>query len=391
MLGSFVFVMSVWAPAILMAGLRLRSVVTGDHLGQYQFSEYLGLQVSTVTVVFVLVMGLGYFLSGENSMSPVFLLIGLSKAIEIVIELVYGLFQRHGVVHLIAYSRAARAIASMLGLLLGMLIGGGLTWGCLGFFSGSLLVALAIDIPKARSVLAQATTNGAPSDRLFPRFPFNRLLRLLRSTLPLGITAILVSLTVNIPKYFVKNELGDSSLGFFGAALFVVAGATLVINAICNSFLPQLSASYKTGRIDDFRRLTAKFVGANGTLGIAGVVVSLAVGPFLFHSVLGFQDVDVFPSFVLVMSAGALAFVAHALQFILVATERYSAQVLPVVLDLVVTTILCWILIPRFAITGAAIAVLVGSAVRMLGFLTRVAPILASGSTPTHLMPGDRN
>src|SRR5439155_274249 len=67
--------------------------------------------------------------------------------------------------------------------------------------------------------------------------------------LPVLIAAALVSVTTNIPRYFIEHLLGIGQLGTFAAIAYPMAVGITVINAIGQSAMPRLARQYADGKL----------------------------------------------------------------------------------------------------------------------------------------------
>jgi hypothetical protein len=91
--------------------------------------------------------------------------------------------------------------------------------------------------------------------------------------LPVLIAAALVSVTTNIPRYFIEHLLGIGELGTFAAIAYPMAVGITVINAIGQSAMPRLARQYADGNLQRFSELMLGLVGIATALGIGGVLL----------------------------------------------------------------------------------------------------------------------
>src|SRR5262249_58494076 len=77
---------------------------------------------------------------------------------------------------------------------------------------------------------------------------------------PLGVVMALISLTSNIPRYFIETYFGIRELGIFAALLYVTTAGMTLISAIGNSLTPRLARMSGSGDRHGFGRLVVAFV-----------------------------------------------------------------------------------------------------------------------------------
>jgi O-antigen/teichoic acid export membrane protein len=89
--------------------------------------------------------------------------------------------------------------------------------------------------------------------KIGPRFNRKILRSLIRVALPMGGVAALLSLNLNIPRYFVEHYLGELALGLFAAAAYpMVVADTLIGSIAITSRLAQYYAANNRRRFNRY-------------------------------------------------------------------------------------------------------------------------------------------
>jgi O-antigen/teichoic acid export membrane protein len=132
-----------------------------------------------------------------------------------------------------------------------------------------------------------------------------------------------------------------------------------------------------------FRALLFKLVGISVLLGVGGVLMSLFAGREILTLLYrpeyaGHRDV-----FVMLMMAAGLDYVATFLDYGMSAARYFRVQVPLLVAVIATVALVCLWLIPSRGLLGAAIAVILGTVVRVVGSLTIVAHALRALSRDT--------
>lgn len=370
--GDFVLALSIWAPVLMAANMGLRPVVASDAEGEHPFGRYLRVRATALAVAFVLTTGACTWLVGSEGIVVV-LLVGLSKVGESFSELSYGLQQRHAHERTVGVSLFIRGGVSISLAIVLLEATGTLEGACLALAVTNLGVALVFDLPRARALEAR----GGASASLHPR---GAVLRIVRLGAPLGATAVLLSLTTNVPRYFIEAEVGRAALGVFGVLGYGVAAGALVMNALCNATARDLGASWIRRDLVRFRGVLRGFVLT--TMGWAGlvVVVALVAGELVLGLMFGPSYAAASEVFVWMMVAGGVAYLGFAFQYTLTAVRSTSIQVVGVALELVVLTLACAWWVPQHGLLGGALALLCGAVAQALVLGGAVLRVLGRGA-----------
>jgi len=344
MVGQFALGLAIAAPVFMFTNLQLRSVLATDARGEYGFAAYLGLRLSSSLLGLIALAVIAAFAS-KAAAYPAVLLVGTAKAIESISDVHYGQLQRNERMEPIARSLIAKGILS-LGLfwvavyltrnLISALIGLNLAW---------LLVLVAYDMRR---------TGSSGWNR--PCFRPGTLAQLARRSLPLGIMAMLVSLNVGIPRYFVEWRLGPAALGIFAALTYPMMAGTFVAAALGQAALPVLARRFaaEDGMPGPFQWLLLKVSSTGLLLGVIGVLLSVTAGrPLLalFYRPEYARHADVLTWLAV---AAALNYVATFLNAGVTATRNFRALTVPYILHALVAGGLSAALVSQNGLMGAA-------------------------------------
>jgi O-antigen/teichoic acid export membrane protein len=228
----------------------------------------------------------------------------------------------------------------------------GVTW---------LLVFLSYDYRLARKL----TGDDATMLKLNPTI----LRRLVLLSLPLGIVMALMSLNTNIPRYVLEHYLGESKLGIFASLAYLGTAASLVINALGQSAAARLSRMFADRQFEVFTSLLRKFA----VLGVLIGIIGIPTGALCGHAVLSLlyrpEYGNYLNVFLVVIATTSVLAVASFLGYGVTAARSFKMPVLVNSATTLSTVSLSLILIPRFGLMGAAIALLVAALVQVAGFM----------------------
>ncbi len=142
----------------------------------------------------------------------------------------------------ISKSLMAKGVLSLALLALAQYLTRSVVWAAAGWSLASAVVFVFYDIRNGIIILR---SRFAANDGLLPRFDVQRLVRLFRLALPLGITMLMISLNANIPRYFVAHDSGEHALGLLAAMAAVATAGTYVTSALGQSASPRLASYWR--------------------------------------------------------------------------------------------------------------------------------------------------
>ena len=224
----------------------------------------------------------------------------------------------------------------------------------------------AIEDERAVVLLAYDRPRGSAGENL-ARSGWRPQWIILRTALPLGVVLMLVSLNTNLPRYAIERALGAPGLGVFAAvASFAAVGAT-IINALGQAATPRLARYFSHRDLARFRRLMLQLAGLSLALGAAGVLVSALFGKLVLRLVYRPEYAVHAPLLVAVMAAAVPGYLAIAFGYLITSVRAFAAQVPLFCAVAASCAVASWWLVPRFGLTGAALALAIASGVQILG------------------------
>jgi O-antigen/teichoic acid export membrane protein len=323
-----------------------------------------------VSLTFIIVFGLvaGYSTSVLISTA----LIGGAKAIEYISDILYGSLQQQESMSGIAISMTLRAILSVGSLSLGVYLTHSLAWGAACLLVSSTVVLLAYDIPKTLAVAKVQMRTLIRECRLYfaeitARGGHRRLQKLGMTGLPMGFVLMLVSLNLNIPRYFIQKHMGMHELAIFSAIATLLAAGSVVTNAVGQAAAPRLAKSFLNRDQRGFGVLLAALIAASlglGGMGFAGAVLFGKQAMTLLYRPEYSTRQDVL---LWLMGASGFFYLGSTLGYAVTAVRCFTPQLPLFAIAAVTTAIGCILLVPSQGLRGAAIAILISAVVQCAG------------------------
>ena len=188
--------------------------------------------------------------------------------------------------------------------------------------------------------------------------------------LPFGVHATVGTLNMQVDTLMVQHYLGAGSVGLYQAGMRILLGALLVGDALNGVYLSAMArASHDAGALTRLgERMTRQLL----TVGLLGFGCVLVAGPLVVRVLFGGKYDALAP---LLPLFGLLAFIRYggvSYGTLLTLADRQAVRVLAVCGVMVLGLVLNALLIPRYGLTGAVTASIIGHLV-LYGVYVRAA------------------
>jgi O-antigen/teichoic acid export membrane protein len=390
MVGQYGLAMAIATPVLALSSLQLRQVLTTDVKETVAFGEYLGFRLITTVLSLFVISGIAF--SRRASMLVV-MIMGVSQGIEMVSDLYYGRMQFQDNMDRIAKSMIMRGVLGVLAMLAGVYLTHSVLWGVIGLTLARAAVLVGYDITKRTQLLPRELVGTAEAEALFrtdngilrPRWTMGAQSELFRTSISLGVIAMLVSLLPNIPRYFLVGKMGERALGIFTATAFLVSTGNLIMQAMGQAAFVRLAKLHGARDLAGFNKLLIRLLGLALVLGIGGVGVAIIFGRLLLTVIYRPEYAEHTDLLVTMMIAGALTYVGSVFASAVTSARAFNPQI-PVLASAVSAgAIASYLLIRPYGLLGAGLAVVATSAVLCTGhgiLLLRVRQNLRNEQAP---------
>jgi O-antigen/teichoic acid export membrane protein len=375
MVGEFALALAITAPVMVGAGLSLRSVQATDATSEYRFGDYLLVRLLTTAAAAAVIGGIVWSSDYKWHMATIILVVGLAKAFESISDIFYGLLQQYERMDRIALSMIIKGPLSLATLGIAIYLSGDLLLGVCGLAAAWALLLIVYDARNGASVLKVSSNLKPPtpdfSSRLARRLELEwrprALVTLTLLALPVGIVLALVSFNTNIPRYFIEQYLGTWDLGIFAALGYPLAAGTTVVNALGQSAAPRLARYYANGDYRAFSSLIGKLLCLGLALGASGILLIGLTGRPLLLLLYRSEYADRVGVFLWLGIAAGIGYIASLLGYAMTAARYFRAQLPVFVIATLVTALGCTVLVPRYELSGAAIAIILAAICQVVG------------------------
>src|ERR1700733_15202596 len=374
MVGQYGLAMAVVTPILALSSLQLRAVLTTDVKEKVPFGEYLGFRLTTTVISLLIIGTIPFVMHYRWDSTLVVLIIGLGQAIETLADLYWGRMQFFDHMDRIAKSMIARGVLGLAGLGTTVYLTRSVVWGAVALVLARGIVLVSYDMSKRAQLLPRhadrAETAAILADKkkaLWPLWNWDTQSELFRTSIVLGVIAMLVSLMPNMPRYFIQNSLGEHALGIFTATAFLVSSGSLIVNAMGTSAFVRLAKHYGAGDVAGFNSLLLKLVGIAGALGLAGIGVAVLFGHMLLTLLYRPEYAEHTDVLIAMMVGGAVTYVSGLMASAVTAARCFVRQIPVLATAVGAAALASFLLVPTHGLLGGAFAVIITSTVLSIG------------------------
>jgi O-antigen/teichoic acid export membrane protein len=357
MLGQYALAVAIVSPVALFAHLNLRAVLATDVERLHPFGDYMAVRMGTTALGLAVILGLALLSGHAWPVAPAIVLAGVVLAADHFSDLCYGALQRSERMDQVARSTTARGTLALAAMGAALWMTHSLPWAIAAQAAARIAVFLAYDRPAA-------AVHESPQ-----RSGFAAQSAILRAALPLGVVLMLITLSGNLPRYAIERRLGTAALGVFAAVASFQAIGSAVVNPLGQTMTPRLARAFSQGQTPLFLRLAAQLTGAACLLGAAGVGVALVAGRLALGIAYGRAFTPYGGLLVWMMAAGILSYAGSALGYVITAARAFDSQAPLFLAVAAVSGAASWVLVPRFGLEGAALALVLAWLAQIAGEL----------------------
>lgn len=368
--GQFTLGLAIAAPVFMFTNLQLRAVQATDVNAECRFADYFTLRLLATLFGLIVIAAMLPFVHSSSTVRLVILLVAVSKCIECMSDVTAGLLQREEQLKRVAISQMIRGIASVLVFSLTFAYSRNLALSVTTMSAVWFAVLLFYDVPNVKALIGR--------HEAFFRFDRRALWRLAMLGLPLGWVATFASLNVNVPRYFLEHYRGLADQGIYASLAYLVIGVGLIVYALTQSVTTRLAFLFSSGDLKQFARLLSKLSMLGVLIAAVGVPLTFLVGRPLLTLLYRREYADHVGLLALLVGIAGIGTIGSFLFCGLTAARAFRAQVPVYLAAVLVVTVASTLLIPRYGLMGAGIAVLLSTVTIVLGGLWTMYRVLGT-------------
>jgi O-antigen/teichoic acid export membrane protein len=360
--GEFALGMALTAPLFGFSNMCLAQLQATDVAEEHAFGAYAGLRLlSTVAALLVLPL-LVMATSGALQVMAPAVICGVARAADGASDVCYGALQRHGRFNEIGQSMLLRSVLCMAGVLLALQVSNTGLAAAVGLALSWVLCALLFDLAAIRRLLESLGRRS----QWQVQWDWKSLAAIAREGLPLSIVTGLNMVAINLPRYWVERELGAAQLGYFVAVAYLMIAANMVIAAGSQVLVPRLAEDFQKAPRRYCRTLLYLIIAA-GLSGLLCLVLAILAGPQIMTLIYSAKYAFLQSTFLWTMAGTWVLMLVAVTGVAMTAARRFRVQVWNSLAAAAATAIACAVLVRPLGLNGAAMAILIGLGVKLLG------------------------
>lgn len=347
-LGLYSFALALTTPIVLTLGWHLRVMLSVDADHHHAWSAYRRLRTWSHLFGFLITVAICWCWSTAWSHVLLILLVYVTKCVESMSELGYGVLQRVGHTRAIASGNALRAILVTVGLCLPLLLGCELELAVGIQAAASMLAYVAVELPRIRGSLGRWSV-GSPD-----------VFALLRQVWPLGLAVGVGALGSGMPRLFLTDHGFVAEAGVLLVVINLMSPASLLVTSMQQSFGSRMADAVKCQDRQLWRRYLIQSI-------VVGYLACLAVGLvawsglWLLTPILGWQIDISLVAFAAVVVAGGIQTHQTLLGTGLDSMRQFSTKLVIQFAYVAAIGVSGIMLIPSEGLLGACLTILVGA------------------------------
>ena len=366
--GLYVAGLMIMQPLFHFTDFNLRQVFVTDVANRWEFRDYLAHRLVMSLFAVLLGTAIAFFVfPGNWLVIAVSFVMGLAIAGQSLSELFHALFQKHERFDTISHSLVLRGLLCLAGVCAVFYATQNVLLSLIAMTVLRFLPVFVYDYPAACRLLGGRGVFQLP-ENLTPRFSTTTLTAITWLGLPLAVNMGVLSLTPQIPRFWLEKQNGLAALGQYGSIAMLMSVGMMILNSLGVAMSQRFAKAYTAGDQREFVRLTTILAGSAFLMGCAGLLVIPICGVWILTIAYTSEYVPLTKLFWLITFGATFGFVGNALGYPVTAARQFRIQPVICLVQAAVTMAGCAILVPRYDMSGAAWAVAIANIVHVILF-----------------------
>jgi O-antigen/teichoic acid export membrane protein len=346
---SFIWAMALTAPVFMFTNMNLLDMIATETSQGYSIRDYWDTRLLTSILGIVILLAVVPQVAPSREWA-IIAAVAVAKALESLNDLILGVYHRCDRAGRAAASLIIRSVGGVLCLAAILTLTANVIVGLMGMVIFQFAVLIVYDMSYVREYGEWSNSSTLSS-----------VCAIVRTALPLGIVACLSSLSLNVPRYAVYEQLDQEALAAFGCCASFLQAFTLIGVATQLALCPRMAS-----RNSQSRRLMNEMLWRNVTvvacIGIVVVVCAYVWGDVALAIIYGQQYRDYGPVLTWLMIAGMFAACKGFLASGLTTTRSTRSQAAFAAVQFGIALVGCLWFVPKYGVVAAAGVVAVSSA-----------------------------
>lgn len=393
--GKYTLAVAVTAPMLYIANFNIGVMLVTDTNRQFSFEDYRRARLSLIIVSLLATVVICLVSSFSSDVFVLTAIVAIAQSADSMSELYRSVMLRTEQMSRIAISLILRGSLSVITAAVVLLYSKSILYTVASMAVIRFAVLFAYDIPFGQDLTAsEVSVERDELSTLEHRNVISRWADRLRAVLnitgcalPLTIVSLLVSLVLNMPRYFIERYAGPRQLGIFAAMWSLLTAGNMVAMALGQSIFPRLSRLYADRDFRAFKKIVLKAVNIGLALGALGIGAAIIAGRQILTLAYRAEYAEEQWMFVAVMGIGTIAYIITLLGNAATSARAFKQQAVLMTVVVATTFLSSVILVPKLAVWGAIWSVGIGLLTQAAGLLLIVLRLVKSDAELLVLSP----
>ena len=363
--GRYGLASAIVTPIFLMFGFGFRVNQATASGVQHSFREFEALRTWTSFLAFTIV-GILCLFTVDRATGFIVLAFAASRGIENRCNLLYGLFQKHDRMDLVARSLVVRGIGGTTAFTAILWLTRQPAAALFAMFAVWAAMALLHDQRIANRMIA-GTEEERPPTRA-------GLIAILRTSWPIAVSSLLAGAQMSSPRLAINHLLSIEALGLFTTVAYAFQAINTVNTAVTQSMLARLTHFRRTGRVRALFRVLHTALAGLAVIGAVSAVGAWLLGDWVLGTILGEKYAHLGSLLALCILAGTISAAVTILQAGISSTRRFNLVMITRFVGVALVVIGSVLGASTIGLAGVVIAMgaaSLGQCIVMYGFLLR--------------------
>lgn len=365
-LGSYSYALAVCGPVFIFSQLNLANYLATDARSEFPVPAYVQTRIVTSVIALLLIVVVSLFLTGIQ-MQWMLVLIGLTKFVESLSDIFYGLHLKNETMKRLSCSLLLRGAALILSVYLSVLYTQDLQTGLLFAFIAWLVILLVYDSRIQGVNYNWMVHTGAAFSTHSAAF-----MPMVKTCLPMAFVMLISTLSVNMPVYLIEHYQGVESLGIYTAVAYFYFIGRLVSSPMIQALAPRLARWKVEEDFSALRRTTRLVFLLLLIFMVLALAVSYSIGEFVLCALYGEHMQGSQHLLFLVLAASSLGFLSQYLATCLTVSRQLKQQLYLYILIVVLMLIAGVLLTPTIGILTGGLLLCLSEIMTIAGNLMLV-------------------
>lgn len=323
---------------------------------KYTPKDFIDFRILT-SILTIIIVTIFSFINNYNFFKiGVILLICLFRMIESISDAVYGILQKNNQLYKSGISLTIKGIVGIIAFVITDLLTKSILISLVSLIIINALLFFTFDIKNAK-------------EYIYGIFNFDNLKKILKDTLPIFIYSFLAMYVANSSKYILDYFDTAEAQNIFG---IIFMPSTII--GLCSSYIvvpiiTSLNNLFKNKNIDKFNKMVRNMMLSLIFIGVLACLCGLTIGIPVLNIMYGI-NLNVYRIHLVIVLIGATFYtLANVYSQVLVLLNVHKEQTIIYLIMTIVSTIICYVLISAFKLTGAIYAYLIFMAILLIMYL----------------------